>query len=260
MPRHLATKNFWKGVARPGDSPNNPGEVQTFKRSRLTILHREIFEIIVSGDSTVPFHWNGVPTDESLICGFWIHLQHNSEGALLLIIHSQCYVCEVLLIFLEEWVNLPLTCQLELMILFFLFWTSHNMKYPAFSSRQSRHHSPGSHASHLATLAAGECSGRFHHHHYLHSHQFQPGSKLSSFQSSSSLVISKGLETHAGTRVRVLRVRVEVRIFQPLPNPYPQCGWRVTRTVLQRVESRNKQYISHMSTKKRWGRSLGKAP
>ena len=164
MPRHLATKNFWKGVARPGDSPNNPGEVQTFKRSRLTILHREIFEIIVSGDSTVPFHWNGVPTDESLICGFWIHPQHNSEGALLLIIHSQCYVCEVLLIFLEEWVNLPLTWQLELMILFFLFWTSHNMKYPAFLSHQSHHHSPGSHTSHLATLAAGECSGRFHHH------------------------------------------------------------------------------------------------
>ena len=38
------------------------------------------------------------------------------------------------------------------------------------------------------------------------------------------VVISKGLETPAGTRVRVLRVRVEVRIFQPLPNPYPQCG------------------------------------
>ena len=39
-----------------------------------------------------------------------------------------------------------------------------------------------------------------------------------------TLVISKGLETPVGTQVRVLQVRVEVRIFQPLPNPYPQCG------------------------------------
>ena len=41
------------------------------------------------------------------------------------------------------------------------------MKYPAFSSRQSGHHSPGSHASRLATPATGESSGRFRHHHYL---------------------------------------------------------------------------------------------
>jgi len=55
-----------------------------------------------------------------------------------------------------------------------------------------------------------------------------------------SVVMSKGLETPVGTWVRVLRVWVEVRIFGPLPNPYPQCGWRVTHTVLQWVESQNK--------------------
>jgi len=51
--------------------------------------------------------------------------------------------------------------------------------------------------------------------------------------------MSKGLETPAGTQVRVLWVRVEVRMFGPMPNPYPQCGWWVTHMVLQRVESWN---------------------
>jgi len=51
--------------------------------------------------------------------------------------------------------------------------------------------------------------------------------------------MSKGLETPVGTWVRVLWVRVEVRMFGPMPNPYPQCRWRVTHTVLQQVESRN---------------------
>ena len=47
--------------------------------------------------------------------------------------------------------------------------------------------------------------------------------------------MSKGFVTHVGTWVRVLRVWVEVRIFRPLPNPYPQCRWWVTCTVLQWV-------------------------
>ena len=50
-----------------------------------------------------------------------------------------------------------------------------------------------------------------------------------------TLVMSKGLETCAGTCVRVLQVQVEVGIFRPLPNPYPQHGWQVTCTVLQWV-------------------------
>jgi len=53
------------------------------------------------------------------------------------------------------------------------------------------------------------------------------------------LVMSRGLETPVGTWVRVLLVWVEVRIFGPLPNPYPQCRPWVTHTVLQWVESQN---------------------
>ena len=74
-PRHLAIARWrpkfsekgWRDLAI---HPNNPGEIQTFKRSWLTILRREIFEITVSGYSTVPFHWNGVPIYKSLICHF----------------------------------------------------------------------------------------------------------------------------------------------------------------------------------------------
>jgi len=69
----------------------------------------------------------------------------------------------------------------------------------------------------------------------------------------SFLVMSKGLETPAGTWVRVLWVQVEVRMFGPLWNPHPQCGWWVTCTVLQWVESWNKLYISHTSTGKKMG-------
>ena len=51
------------------------------------------------------------------------------------------------------------------------------------------------------------------------------------------IVMSRGLETPAGTQIRVLQVQVEVRLFGPLLNPYPQCGSWVTCTVLQQVES-----------------------
>ena len=82
-------KIFEKGWQDLAIHPNNAGEFWTFKCSRLTILHREIFRIIVSRDSTVlNASLNGIPIDESLICGFCIHPQHNSQGAMLLTIHS----------------------------------------------------------------------------------------------------------------------------------------------------------------------------